>query len=1051
MRRAEFPAAVIAAALPCAAVAAHTVHRCFASAAQHGGRSSFSASSSRSARRGSFAKQCASAAAAHDDEFAEVDFDELGGGEDQHAHFDAPPADFDADDGNDDGAEESPDQPGGFEAARDHALWQSIAAQSTAAPPSATASASAAASTSSRKPRTLTVDASFLREQRRRQDEQQAHDAARWNEQRGSESTASAHSAHSTRSASQHQQQSEPAAIDHWALPAEPVSSESFQFEEWTAPEPQQHQPPQQSSRKQYQRPTQNEDGYKPYRPYNEPRDPSIASAASPSASVASVPMSKPKYTSSRSSPAQLAWKMQQQQLQGRSDSFAPGGTSVAAAPSAAFSTSPQSVPTQSSQAPDAEEARAVSRREQNESKDHSARQRYAQRHNLGSAAGGAAAASTPVPAPQAVPAAVPVYTPPPTQPFFPPPSERAAAEAPRPTPRLTEEEQQWDIPQPSDWERPLPAERGPRPRGKDRRFGQGEEGRRSAPSYGGDFATKQDSEGFAERVSFTPTKREGGRNTNRREDRGGWNERGSGGARSRDNEGWSSVSQHRGSSAAPPSRSFQRDGNNWTERYSSEPPRADGQRGASAWERHAATSFTREPKKFGRARFEGRAEPDPATGLQGELLYGVHPVLCALQARRRPAFYHLYLQDNKAARLSGRLSGPPPTDLAAQAQIVALAAKLQIPSSYLSKHDLHARSEQRPHNGFALDAAPLNPPMIFSAHDLSSHLQTLERQYALDALSAPAPSDPSAPHPPAQLSHLWVLLDEIMDPQNLGAMMRSCLYFNVAGVILCQKNSAPIGGVTSKASRSEKWKRDARGRRQERASVGMLTQVSLLLILCLCFSSGAQEFLNLFYVSSTPRLLHKLDRSEWNVVGLSLADHSVDMRGLADKLAAAATDTSSTDAAAGASSSQQPPRRKHTLLVVGNEGRGLRPVVADSCHVLAKITGSPHAGSPFDLRVDLPVHDASQSDPALHDRTARPELALDSMANATERGRAIDLARDADRINREEEEEMAARGRGKNKAAVTPAPTSLVVSRTFVDSLNVSNALAVALYELSR
>lgn len=222
---------------------------------------------------------------------------------------------------------------------------------------------------------------------------------------------------------------------------------------------------------------------------------------------------------------------------------------------------------------------------------------------------------------------------------------------------------------------------------------------------------------------------------------------------------------------------------------------------------------------------------------------------------------------------------------------------------------------------------------------------------------------------------------------------------------------------------------------------------------LALCFCSGAQEFLNLFYVSSTPRLLHKLDPAEWNVVGLSLAEHSVDMRGLADKLAATAAATTSADGAAAASSSSasHPPKRKHTLLVVGNEGRGLRPVVADACHMLAKITGSPHAGSPFDLRVELPVHDASQSDPALHDRTVRPELALDSMANATERGRAFDLAHDADRMNREEEEEMAARGRGKNKPTSTPAPTSLVVSRTFVDSLNVSNALAVALYELSR
>lgn len=36
---------------------------------------------------------------------------------------------------------------------------------------------------------------------------------------------------------------------------------------------------------------------------------------------------------------------------------------------------------------------------------------------------------------------------------------------------------------------------------------------------------------------------------------------------------------------------------------------------------------------------------------------------------------------------------------------------------------------------------------------------------------------------------------------QNLGAILRSCLFFNVSGVVICRRNSAPLSPYCSKAS----------------------------------------------------------------------------------------------------------------------------------------------------------------------------------------------------------------------------------------------------------
>jgi len=66
---------------------------------------------------------------------------------------------------------------------------------------------------------------------------------------------------------------------------------------------------------------------------------------------------------------------------------------------------------------------------------------------------------------------------------------------------------------------------------------------------------------------------------------------------------------------------------------------------------------------------------------------------------------------------------------------------------------------ENKPHQGVVLAASPLEPSYI----DFLTEEQGKQR-------------DGKFP--------LWVALDQIQDPQNLGAIIRTCVYFGVSGIV---------------------------------------------------------------------------------------------------------------------------------------------------------------------------------------------------------------------------------------------------------------------------
>ena len=53
----------------------------------------------------------------------------------------------------------------------------------------------------------------------------------------------------------------------------------------------------------------------------------------------------------------------------------------------------------------------------------------------------------------------------------------------------------------------------------------------------------------------------------------------------------------------------------------------------------------------------------------------------------------------------------------------------------------------------------------------------------------------------PGRRPPVWLVLDEVKDPQNFGALLRSALFLGCGGVIACAKNSAALSPAVSKAS----------------------------------------------------------------------------------------------------------------------------------------------------------------------------------------------------------------------------------------------------------
>ena len=204
--------------------------------------------------------------------------------------------------------------------------------------------------------------------------------------------------------------------------------------------------------------------------------------------------------------------------------------------------------------------------------------------------------------------------------------------------------------------------------------------------------------------------------------------------------------------------------------------------------------------------------------------------------------------------------------DAAAVELVQKLAADLDVPIVSTDKGTLNNHCRNRPHQGIVLHADRLEyEPMA----------------------QMPAPPTPAAG---ARLP-LWLALDEVGDPMNLGALLRSAHFLGVEGVLVSEKNSAPLTPVVSKAS------------------------------------SGAAEIMRVHATRNLPKTLASAREQGWSVVGAALED----------------------SVAPGELELAQP-----TVLVLGSEGAGLRTLVRRSCDQFVRIPGSAADDSVDSLNVSV-------------------------------------------------------------------------------------------------
>ncbi len=205
--------------------------------------------------------------------------------------------------------------------------------------------------------------------------------------------------------------------------------------------------------------------------------------------------------------------------------------------------------------------------------------------------------------------------------------------------------------------------------------------------------------------------------------------------------------------------------------------------------------------------------------------LWGWHPVISALANPVRGAPRRLVATAERAKALQALFPALRPIEIADAAAIAQLLP------------------QGAAHQGVALKAAPLEPA-------------------ALEDLAQPA-------------AGVLGMLDQLTDPQNVGAIFRSAAAFGARGVIVQDRHAPPFTGVLAKAA------------------------------------AGALDVVPHARVVNLARALERLADLGWRAVGL--AGDAPDA--LADVLDA-----------------------RPTVLVLGSEGEGLRRLVGEHCDVLARI-----------------------------------------------------------------------------------------------------------------
>lgn len=222
----------------------------------------------------------------------------------------------------------------------------------------------------------------------------------------------------------------------------------------------------------------------------------------------------------------------------------------------------------------------------------------------------------------------------------------------------------------------------------------------------------------------------------------------------------------------------------------------------------------------------------------KGEWVYGYQPVAAVLKSRKR-SIYNMFLKNE--VKFSFEPLVREYLDATGRDPVVV-------------NQDFFGNILQdNNHQGIALDCSPISPGVIdYLTRD---HIDNSRER------------------------NVWVVLHEVQDPHNLGAILRNCVFYGVVGVVLSSKHSASLSNVVAKVS------------------------------------SGALEYQPIYEVGSIRRFLSNSKEFGWQIIGTSCSNVNSGLRSIDATLP--------------------------SVVVFGNEGKGLSDAILAECDKIVNISSS--------------------------------------------------------------------------------------------------------------
>jgi 21S rRNA (GM2251-2'-O)-methyltransferase len=292
-----------------------------------------------------------------------------------------------------------------------------------------------------------------------------------------------------------------------------------------------------------------------------------------------------------------------------------------------------------------------------------------------------------------------------------------------------------------------------------------------------------------------------------------------------------------------------------------------------------------------------------PYTTPASEFLYGSSVVQAAINSSRHPRrkLYKLYIY-----------TGENRENVERDASVERLAKKNAIPVQHVSGEWLRLMdkmSSGRPHNGYILEASPLPKLPVSSLGEIISQGKETGFEVMLDYQSReeaavngtdnfiPLLLDPHGRKP------FVLLLDSILDPGNLGGILRTASFLGITAVAISTRNSASFTPVVLKAS------------------------------------AGASENVTLFSVNKPAGFIADSKLAGWKVyAAVAPNPHK----------------TSSLPVSMTTDELVNPLDRDPCILMLGNEGEGLRWNLRSKADVELSVQGSGMSGGVDSLNVSV-------------------------------------------------------------------------------------------------